>query len=108
MGQRTGYLANYPIACKIRRTTNQAISRVGLRGQEGKLRDQIRQRVRDRFRFREPSARRGVFGDVVDLPAPTVSGFGFALEALLSPVYRIREITTGVLTPDEIVIDRPY
>lgn len=48
---------------------------------------------------------RGFFKDVVDLPDPTTSGFGFAIEALLSPVLRIREIATGMDVPAEIVFE---
>lgn len=46
-------------------------------------------------------SRKRLFGDVVDVK-------DLSIEALLSPIYRIREVRTALGIPQEIVIDRPY
>lgn len=69
------YLQDRPLLCAIRQRINVLVSR-------------------KRF-----------FGDVVDLAEPTRSGRGFAIDALLSPVFRIREISTGIPGTEEIVVD---
>ena len=57
-----------------------------------KIRNNINQALTKRKRF---------FGDVVGRGGVT----DFAVEGLLSPIFRTREISTGLR---EIVVDRPY
>jgi len=78
MGQ-TRYLENFPMLCRIRQNINQFVTT------------------------------RRFLGDVVDRPFPaTLSGRDIAVEALLTPIRRIREITTTLTRPREIVVDRAY
>lgn len=50
-------------------------------------------------------ARSPFFHDVVERPLPSDSGLDLSLEALLSPIYRPREVSTAT---GEIVIDRSW
>lgn len=72
------YLEEFPLLCRIRRNINKFIST------------------------------RRFFADVADVPIPTQSGKDISLEALISPIYRVREITTTLPIPHEIVVDRAY
>lgn len=48
-------------------------------------------KVRQRIRSVRLSRKR-LFADVADLFPPTLSGRGFSIDALISPIYRIREV----------------